>query len=66
MKRPVIDPDSPPLEILPWGRTLEDDTRLARKKAKGRAGAMGCLYQMAAMTFVLILLAINLRFTNPH
>lgn len=36
--------DDKPLEILPWGRTLEDQERIDRKKAQGRDGAKGCLF----------------------
>lgn len=36
--------DEKPLEILPWGRTLEDQERIDRKKAQGRGGAKGCLF----------------------
>lgn len=36
--------DDKPLELLPWGRTLEDQERIDRKKAQGRDGAKGCLF----------------------
>lgn len=36
--------DDKPIEILPWGRTLEDQERIDRKKQKGRDGAKGCLF----------------------
>lgn len=36
--------DDKPLEILLWGRTLEDQERIDRKKAQGRDGAKGCLF----------------------
>lgn len=36
--------DDKPLELLPWGRTLEDQERIDRKKAQGRGGAKGCLF----------------------
>lgn len=36
--------DDKPLELLPWGRTLEDQERIDRKKQKGRGGAKGCLF----------------------
>lgn len=36
--------DDKPLELLPWGRTLEDQERIDRKKQKGSDGAKGCLF----------------------
>lgn len=36
--------DDKPLELLPWGRTLEDQERIDRKIQKGRDGAKGCLF----------------------
>lgn len=33
-----------PLELLPRGRTLDDQERIDRKKAQGRGGAKGCLF----------------------
>lgn len=35
--------DDKPLELLPWGRTREQQEALERKKAQGRGGAKGCL-----------------------
>lgn len=32
------------LEIIPYGRSLEEHERLARIKQKGRDGAKGCLF----------------------
>lgn len=54
MERPTIDPNAAPLEILPWGRTLEDEQALARKKAQGRRGWHGCLLQLAALAILAI------------
>lgn len=36
--------DEKPLEILPWGRTLEQQNKIDAKKAQGRRGAKGCLF----------------------
>lgn len=36
--------DEKPLELLPWGRALEDQERIDLKKAQGRGGAKGCLF----------------------
>lgn len=36
--------DDKPLELLPWGRTREQQEALERKKAQGRRGAKGCLF----------------------
>ena len=57
MNRPTIDPNAPPLEILPWGRTLEDEQRLAAKKAKGRRGWHGCLLQLVALALAFVFMA---------
>lgn len=43
--------DDKPLELLPWGRTLEQQEALERKKAQGRGGAKGCL--LLAVMFAL-------------
>ncbi len=45
MTRPTID-ESERLEILPWGRTKEDQERLDTKKEQGRRGWRGCLLQL--------------------
>lgn len=37
-----------PLEILPWGRTREDQAKLDRTKAKGKRGLQGCLLYAVA------------------
>ena len=42
-RRPEID-ESVNLELLPWGRTLEDQEALDAKKARGWRGAKGCLF----------------------
>lgn len=44
--------DDKPLEILPWGRSLEDAERLARKKQAGKRGAFGCLLYPFAFALV--------------
>lgn len=43
-----------PLELLPWGRTLEDQEKIDRKKAQGRGGAKGCLFM--AVLFALFVM----------
>lgn len=40
--------DDKPLEILPWGRTLEQQEALERKKRQGRQGLGGCLLYAVA------------------
>jgi hypothetical protein len=40
--------DDKPLEILPWGRTLEQQEALDRKKQQGRSGVFGCLLYLVA------------------
>lgn len=37
-----------PLELLPWGRTAEDQAKLDRKKLQGRRGWQGCLLYLVA------------------
>ena len=41
-----------PLEVLPWGRTAEDQAKLDAKKAAGRRGLNGCL--LYALAFALV------------
>lgn len=40
--------DDKPLEILPWGRTAEQQEALERKKRQGRRGWQGCLLYLVA------------------
>lgn len=49
--------DDKPLEVLPWGRTLEQEQALQRKKAQGRGGFKGCLAIACAIAFVLMYLS---------
>lgn len=56
MSRPTLD-DTQPLEILPWGRTKEDQERLDAKKAKGRRGWHGCLFQLVALALLAVFTA---------
>lgn len=49
--------DEKPLEILPWGRTLEDQERIDRKKAQGRGGAKGCLFMAVLFALFAIYVA---------
>jgi hypothetical protein len=44
--------DGKPLEILPWGRSLEDMEKIDRKKAAGKRGGFGCL--LMAFAFALL------------
>lgn len=44
--------DDKPLEILPWGRTLEQQEALERKKRQGRQGFAGCLLYAVAFALV--------------
>lgn len=57
MRRPELRPDAPPLEILPWGRTLADQEALERKKAADRRGMKGCLLQALIVTLALVYMA---------
>lgn len=45
------------LEIIPFGRTLEQQQRLDAKKAKGKRGAKGCLLQAFLACMFLVYLA---------
>lgn len=54
MDRPTLDPNAPPLEILPWGRTKDDQDRLDAKKRQGRRGWHGCLLQLVALTLLAV------------
>lgn len=49
--------DDKPLELLPWGRTLEDQERIDRKKAKGRDGAKGCLFMAVLFALFVVYVA---------
>lgn len=40
--------DDKPLELLPWGRTAEQQEALDRKKRQGRQGFAGCLFYLVA------------------
>lgn len=40
--------DDKPLEILPWGRTAEQQEALDRKKQQGRNGCAGLLFYLVA------------------
>lgn len=44
--------DDKPLEILPWGRTAEQQEALDRKKLQGRRGWQGCLLYGVAFALV--------------
>lgn len=46
--------DDKRLEILPWGRTKEQQDKLDTKRAAGQGGVRGCLAQAL---FVAILIA---------
>lgn len=46
-----------PLELLPWGRTLEQQEAIDRKKAKGRAGGKGCLLYAVAFALFAVYVA---------
>lgn len=37
------------LQILPWGRTREQQDAIDAKKREGRKGARGCLWQLLAI-----------------
>lgn len=37
------------LEILPWGRTREQQDAIDAKKREGRKGPRGCFWQLAAI-----------------
>lgn len=49
--------DDKPLELLPWGRTLEDQERIDRKKAQGRGGAKGCLFMAVLFALFVVYVA---------
>lgn len=42
-----------PLEILPWGRTREQQEALERKREAGRGGLRGCLAMMIGVACVI-------------
>lgn len=46
--------DDKPLEILPWGRTLEQQEALERKKRQGKQGVGGCLLYAVAFALVAV------------
>lgn len=49
--------DDKPLELLPWGRTLEDQERIDRKKAQARGGAKGCLFMAVLFALFVVYVA---------
>lgn len=53
-----------PLELLPWGRTIEDQEKIDRKKAQGRRGLQGCLLQLVLIALIIAYAAgfVNGRF----
>ena len=53
--------DDKPLELLPFGRTLEQQNAIDAKKARGLAGLHGCLLQAALFAFVAIICALYVR-----
>ena len=56
--------DDKPLELLPWGRTAEQQEEIDRKKARGRRGWHGCLLQLVLLALVIAYAAgfVNGRF----
>lgn len=46
--------DDKPLELLPWGRTLEDQERIDRKKQQGRNGCAGLLFYLVAFALIAV------------
>lgn len=53
----VLSMDDRPLEILPYGRTLETQERLDRKKARGKRGARILGYMALIIVYWLAYLA---------
>lgn len=56
--------DDKPLELLPWGRTREQQELVDRKKAQGRRGWKGCLLQLVIIALIIAYAAgfVNGRF----
>lgn len=46
--------DDKPLEILPWGRTVEQQAKLDAKREAGRKGMHGCLFMAFAVTLWIV------------
>lgn len=49
--------DEKPLEILPWGRTLEQQNKIDAKKAQARGGWHGCLFLAVLFAFFVMYVA---------
>lgn len=49
--------DEKPLEILPWGRTLDQQNKIDAKKAQGRGGAKGCLFMAVLFALFVVYVA---------
>ena len=49
--------DDKPLELLPWGRTREQQEALERKKQQGRNGCAGLLFYAVAIALVIVYIA---------
>lgn len=45
------------LEVVPFGRSVEEHEALLRKKAKGRAGGKGCLLYLVAFALFAVWVA---------
>ena len=46
-----------PLEMLPWGRTAEEQAKIDRKKQAGRNGGKGCLFYLVAFALFAVYVA---------
>jgi len=57
--------DDKPLEILPYGRTAEEQARIDRKHESGRHGVRGCLALAVAVVMAIVYVAgyVAARFT---
>lgn len=46
--------DDKPLELLPWGRTRDQQEALERKKRQGRNGCAGLLFYFVAFALIAV------------
>lgn len=55
--------DRPPIEILPWGRTEEQQRKIDKAKAQGSRGLKLFFLEIIALGLLIIFCAINAPFT---
>lgn len=60
----MSEPEPPPIEILPWGRTEEQQKAIDRAKAQGSRGLKLFFLEIIALGLLIIVCAFNAPFTS--